>query len=693
MVIGHDGDDTYWAVVLENGSTDQVAIYPITNGSWGPASASASASFSDGGTYTLKVVNHEMSIQAWVESQPAATCATTGWGADPGLAGIFSNKTSLSFDDFEAYDVLAREPLMPGLTGMADASVSSETLLLNGKTRGGAAIVEGFRDDYFMIQADVDLNSGTYADIWYRFDDVSNGRLIRLESDGDVYQVWYNRGSGMTTGSETYTTGGSIPVKIKLSDSATEVWINGTKEYDWGASSGSGGVAFGGWQAKFDNIKVGYDNNDDDDLDDVGDDLVFSQDFSSTSDTFAYDDAGNLVKDGQFIYTYDAWHRLVTAVSAEDDDITIGTYTYDGRGRRIKKVVTNSGQLDGTELYFYGGVAAGAPAGRNSWQVIEVRDGSENMIRQVVHGTQYIDEVVLEILEDGVAWVHQDANYNVIALTDFASQTLEHTYYTPYGIQTVDQETYWGDADGDGLVTADEWDTDTDGQLDSDDDCWGSNPSGVCRLVDFDFDNDVDATDATRLAELDSATTYRQPGQPYSAVGNTRGHQGLIHDAETRTYSGRARTYGSKLKRWFQRDPLAFQAKSFSVRTHYQDGMSLLEYVASNPLSRLDPLGLAYDPSANAIGSNCAGSENESGPCNVETCCRCGYGKIGLFKTTTTCKCMEGSVPSLTIWKEPCGDDTLSGGPSGCKGKTRPGSDSSACGCGNPKSCCPPGYH
>ena len=53
-------------------------------------------------------------------------------------------------------------------------------------------------------------------------------------------------------------------------------------------------MAFGGWQAKFDNIKVGYDVNGDDDLDDVGDNLVLDQDFSSTSDTFAYDDAGNL---------------------------------------------------------------------------------------------------------------------------------------------------------------------------------------------------------------------------------------------------------------------------------------------------------------------------------------------------------------------------------------------------------------
>ena len=548
-----------------------------------------------------------MSIQAWVESQPAATCATTGWGADPGLAGIFSNKTSLSFDDFDAYDVLAREPLMPGLTGMADASISSETLLLNGKTRGGAAIVEGFRDDYFMIQADVDLNSGTYADIWYRFDDVSNGRLIRLDSGGDVYQIRYTRGSGMTTGSETYTPGGSIPVKIKLTDSSTEVWVNGTKEYTWGASSGSGGVAFGGWQAKFDNIKVGYDNNDDDDLDDVGDDLVFSQDFSSTSDTFAYDDAGNLVKDSQFIYTYDAWHRLVTAVSAEDTDITIGTYAYDALGRRIKKVVTNAGDLDGTELYFYG----------KGHQVIEVRDGSENMIRQVVHGTQYIDEPLFAVFKDGVAFVHQDANYNVVALTDFAGKVLEHTYYTPYGIQTVDQETYWGDYDGDGLVTAAEANDDGDGNvLDEGDTCYGADPTDECRIYDFDFDNDVDATDSTKLATLISATTYRQPGQPYSGIGNTRAHQGLIYDAELGSYQNRHRQYAASLKRFMQRDlvggvdaPNANKAAYRRLRRalgrrvilpppvlSYSDGMNLYGCARGNPAGIFDPTGLATGP-------------------------------------------------------------------------------------------------
>jgi len=55
-------------------------------------------------------------------------------------------------------------------------------------------------------------------------------------------------------------------------------------------------------------------------------------------------------------------------------------------------VVTNPSQLDGTELYFYQGR-----------QVIEVRDGSENMIRQIYHGTRYIDEHIMVRVKEGKA--------------------------------------------------------------------------------------------------------------------------------------------------------------------------------------------------------------------------------------------------------------------------------------------------
>jgi len=70
--------------------------------------------------------------------------------------------------------------------------------------------------------------------------------------------------------------------------------------------------------------------------------------------------------------------------SSEDADVVFQTASFDGLGRRIKKIVTNSGDLDGTTVYYYRGQ-----------QIIETRDGSDNMVAQFIHGTRYIDELVM----------------------------------------------------------------------------------------------------------------------------------------------------------------------------------------------------------------------------------------------------------------------------------------------------------
>ncbi len=131
-------------------------------------------------------------------------------------------------------------------------------------------------------------------------------------------------------------------------------------------------------------------------------------------------------------YEYDGWNRLVKAASAEDVTVVVGTYTYYPDGRRATKEVGNSGSYATTEIYYY-----------NGQQLIEVRNGSEQVVQQLYHGTQYIDEVIAEQLDDGVAFVHQDRNWNVIALTDWASKVIERVRQTPYGVITVDQETYF----------------------------------------------------------------------------------------------------------------------------------------------------------------------------------------------------------------------------------------------------------
>ena len=103
------------------------------------------------------------------------------------------------------------------------------------------------------------------------------------------------------------------------------------------------------------------------------------------------------------------------------------------------------------------GVAAGPSTGR--WNVFETRNGSSQTTFQYVWGTQYVDELVLidkngdptesndcdpddqsgESTADARYFVHQDRNWNVVALTDYdpsgsdEGNVVERYHYTPYG--------------------------------------------------------------------------------------------------------------------------------------------------------------------------------------------------------------------------------------------------------------------
>jgi len=180
---------------------------------------------------------------------------------------------------------------------------------------------------------------------------------------------------------------------------------------------------------------------------DDGDYIIVDEDFGSTSVSVAYCHAGNLVDDRTFRYVYDAWNRLVAVKSSTDSGATtFQEAEFDGVGRRIKKLVENSGDYDKTVVYLFDGQ-----------KIIETRNGSSGVVQQFIHGTQYIDELVMMRLVDsdtaldarGDLYVHQDANWNVIALTDLGGSVVERYVYTPYGQVTVHQETSYGDWDGD----------------------------------------------------------------------------------------------------------------------------------------------------------------------------------------------------------------------------------------------------
>ncbi|MEK6675465.1 MAG: RHS repeat-associated core domain-containing protein, partial [Planctomycetota bacterium] len=313
----------------------------------------------------------------------------------------------------------------------------------------------------------------------------------------------------------------------------------------------------------FDNLKIG--TSADNDLDDAGDTIFVDESFGSTDTTVTYDKAGNLIDDGQLQYVYDAWNRLVKVRSSKQSNATIQTAEFDGVGRRIEKIVSNTGTFDATWRYFYDGQ-----------KIIETRNGSGDMVQQFIHGTRYIDELVMMRVKDkGDLYVHQDANWNVIALTDLGGSVVERYVYKPYGEVTVHQDTGYGDRDGDGDV--DSTDKGTVGST-----CTGT-VTGACRILDLDFDGDYDSTDATKFDALTQGS-LRTPGLKSTALDQPFAHQGLLFEPETGGYYNRARQYAPSNRRFQQRDPIGVR-----------DGLNSYSRTKGNPVLLTDSSGHTVD--------------------------------------------------------------------------------------------------
>jgi RHS repeat-associated protein len=240
-------------------------------------------------------------------------------------------------------------------------------------------------------------------------------------------------------------------------------------------------------------------------------------------------------------------------------------------------VVASSGDLDGTTVFYYDGQG-----------IVETRDGSGNLVSQFVRGLRYIDEVVMVRAKDeGELYVHQDANWNVVGLTDLGGRLVERYVYRPYGEVTVHQLGGYADYDGDGDVDANDRGEIT-GLT-----CGGSNPSGACRVLDLDFDNDCDASDETVFDALPHTGTVVHPARRSSLLGQPFAHQGLFLDPQIGSYQNRARQYDPHLRRFVQRDPLALIPRTAGG---FQDGLNLFEIVRSSPVRNVDPRGLDMIP-------------------------------------------------------------------------------------------------
>ncbi|HNU46995.1 MAG TPA: hypothetical protein PKH26_17045 [Phycisphaerae bacterium] len=147
--------------------------------------------------------------------------------ADTGKSGLYSDTTYVTFDDFKAYATDARNPLVPRIVGTAKGSAAQAMdpqLLVEGSdARGGVAEVDRFQDDDYTVLVEVSMNSGTYAEIWFRRVDPENGYIAYLGSDGTIRLDEMVNGSRSTVASDTYTTGTTVSVRIVADEDDLDV--------------------------------------------------------------------------------------------------------------------------------------------------------------------------------------------------------------------------------------------------------------------------------------------------------------------------------------------------------------------------------------------------------------------------------------------------------------------------------------
>jgi RHS repeat-associated protein len=239
--------------------------------------------------------------------------------------------------------------------------------------------------------------------------------------------------------------------------------------------------------------------------------------------------------------TYDPWNRLVVVKRAYrnagglQNGSQIAEIRYDGLGRRISKAITHSADWNAAYHYYYDGQ-----------QMIETRNGSDQVLNQHVWGTRYIDELLQITINDDPADANEDdcetacyalhnANFNVLGLVDGDGDLVERYEYTPYGRRTV-----YTDA--------------------------GVNDDRVMAPARESVRVQVSGVD-----------------QPYGLCDI--GHQGLMHDKEFALIYNRARYLHPWWMQFISRDP-----------ARYVDGMNALEYVKSAPVNLLDPRGWQSKP-------------------------------------------------------------------------------------------------
>ncbi|MBI4092754.1 MAG: RHS repeat-associated core domain-containing protein, partial [Candidatus Kerfeldbacteria bacterium] len=146
-----------------------------------------------------------------------------------------------------------------------------------------------------------------------------------------------------------------------------------------------------------------------------------------------YDANGNLKDDGTRTYVYDAYNRLVKVIDKSNTAL-LARYRYDTQNRRVLRDVQGLNGLTEYVHYIYDG-----------WNVIEERNGSDNLVAQYVDGP--MPDQHLQMKRDLNAnssfdsnetfFYHQNPLESVEAVTDANGAIAERHDYDVYGSDSV----------------------------------------------------------------------------------------------------------------------------------------------------------------------------------------------------------------------------------------------------------------
>ncbi len=146
----------------------------------------------------------------------------------------------------------------------------------------------------------------------------------------------------------------------------------------------------------------------------------------------SHDDNGNLVDDGERLFSFDYRNRLVE-VRRKSDDALIANYEYDALNRRTRKIVysaVNPGVVTRDVEYLYD----------ENFRVLEEVGPSGSEVSYVYGpGIDQPIQMVRTALHPqgaGTYYFHQNARGDVVAITDGSGTVVERTVYDAFGQPT-----------------------------------------------------------------------------------------------------------------------------------------------------------------------------------------------------------------------------------------------------------------